>query len=152
MPAALAAQRLLAEEWDVAADVWSAPGWVQLHREGIDCDVWNRFHPDQEPRMPWFTEVLRDAEGPVVAVTDFQKAVPGLIAPWVPGCYATLGTDGFGRSDTRPALRRLFRVDAPSVVVAALSELAVACDVKPDTVTKAIQRYDLGPDAVVERR
>jgi pyruvate dehydrogenase E1 component len=150
MAAALLAQRLLADDWDVTADVWSAPGWVQLHRDGIDCDTFNRFHPDQQPRVPWVTQALRDAEGPVVAVTDYQKAVPGLIAPWVPGRYATLGTDGFGRSDTRPALRRLFRVDAPSIVVAVLADLAVTGDIKPETIAEAIQRYNLDPDAVIE--
>ena len=147
MPLALEAQQLLGEDWDVACDVWSAPGWVQLHRDGVDCDQYNRLHPDAEQRTPIVTQQLTDAEGPVVAVTDFQKAVPGLIAPWVPGRFAVLGTDGFGRSDTRPALRRHFRIDAENIVVAVLSELAEAGDVKPGVVSDAIERYGLDPDA-----
>ena len=147
---ALEAQRLLAEEWDVGADVWSAPGWVQLHRDGVDCDSYNRLHPTEDQRTPYVTQALDGAEGPVVAVSDFQKAVPGLIAPWIPGRYAMLGTDGFGHSDTRAALRRHFRIDAESIAVAVLAELAVAGDVKRETVAEAIQRYDIDPDATTD--
>ena len=150
MPLALEAQRLLGEDWDVACDVWSAPGWVQLHRDGLACDEWNRYHPGEEPRQPLVTRLLADAEGPYVAVTDYQKAVPGLISSWVPGRFAVLGTDGFGRSDTRPALRRHFRIDAESIVVAVLSELVVAGDVKPQTVADAIERYGLDPEATTD--
>ena len=150
MPLALEAQRLLGQDWDVACDVWSAPGWVQLHRDGIDCDQYNRLHPDVQTRIPLVTQLLGDAEGPVVAVTDFQKAVPGLIAPWVPGRFAVLGTDGFGRSDTRAALRRHFRIDAENIVIAVLSELAEAGDIKPETVSDAIERYGLDPDATTD--
>jgi len=150
MPLALAAQRILGEDWDVATDVWSAPGWVQLHRDGLACDEWNRLHPGQEQRTPLVTRLLSQSEGPFVAVTDFQKAVPGLIGRWVPGRYATLGTDGFGRSDTRPSLRRHFRIDAESIAVAVLSELAVAGDVKPEVVSDAIDRYDIDPEATTE--
>jgi pyruvate dehydrogenase E1 component len=147
---ALEAQRLLAEEWDVGADVWSAPGWVQLHRDGVDCDSYNRLHPTEDQRTPYVTQALDGAEGPVVAVSDFQKAVPGLIAPWIPGRYAMLGTDGFGHSDTRAALRRHFRIDAESIAVAVLAELAVAGDVKREVVAEAIQRYDIDPDATTD--
>ncbi len=147
---ALEAQRLLAEEWDVGADVWSAPGWVQLHRDGVDCDSYNRLHPTEDQRTPYVTQALDGAEGPVVAVSDFQKAVPGLIAPWIPGRYAMLGTDGFGHSDTRAALRRHFRIDAESIAVAVLAELAVAGDIKRETVAEAIQRYDIDPDATTD--
>jgi pyruvate dehydrogenase E1 component len=142
-PGAVRAQQMLAEEWDVAADLWSVPGWVQLHRDGLAVDEWNRLNPEEEPRTAIVTDVLGNISGPLVAVTDYQKAVPLLIAPWVPGRLAVLGTDGFGRSDTRPALRRHFQIDAESIVVAVLSELAAAGDIKPETVTEAIQRYDL---------
>ena len=148
MPAALAAQRLLAEDWDVAADVWSVPGWVGLHREAVEIDEWNHLHPVEERRVPYVTQALADVEGPVVAVTDYQKAVPGLIARWVPRPYAILGTDGFGRSDTRPALRRYFRIDAESITIATLYELAEAGEVKHDVVAEAIARYDLDPEVV----
>ena len=146
MPLTLRAQQLLAEDWDVAADVWSAPGWVGLHRDALECDEWNRLHPTEERRVPYVTQALADAEGPVVAVTDFQKAVPGLIARWVPQPYAILGTDGFGHSDTRPALRRHFRIDAESTVIATLYELAEAGDIKYDVVAEAIARYDFNTD------
>jgi pyruvate dehydrogenase E1 component len=144
-PGALRAQQLLADEWDVAADVWSVPGWVQLHRDGLAVDEHNRLHPDDERRRAVVTEVLGEAEGPFVAVTDYQKAVPLLIAPWVPGPFGVLGTDGFGRSDTRPALRRHFQIDAESIVVAVLAELVATDDIKPETLNEAIRQYDLGP-------
>ncbi len=147
MPAALEAQRILGEDWDVATDVWSAPGWVGLHRDAIAADEWNLLHPTEERRVPLVAHALADAEGPCVAVTDYQKAVPGLIAPWVPGGLATLGTDGFGRSDTRPQLRRHFRIDAEHVVVAVLSELAERGDVKREVVADAIARYGIDPEA-----
>ncbi len=149
MVAALEAQRLLSEDWDVAADVWSVPGWVGLHRDGLDCDEHNLLHPDRDPRTPVVTEALGQAQGPFVAVTDYQRAVPGLISPWVPGRYYTLGTDGFGRSDTRTALRRLFRVDAAHIALAALAGLAEAGEVKREAVAEAIDRYDIDPDATV---
>jgi pyruvate dehydrogenase E1 component len=140
---AVRAQQMLADDWGVAADLWSVPGWVQLHRDGLAVDEWNRLNPDEEPRTAIVTDVLSDSVGPFVAVTDYQKAVPLLIAPWVPGRIGVLGTDGFGRSDTRSALRRHFQIDAESIVVAVLAELAVAGDVKPETVAEAIRRYDL---------
>jgi pyruvate dehydrogenase E1 component len=142
-PAVMRAQEMLAEEWDVAADLWSVPGWVQLHRDGLAVDEHNRLNPGDEPRTAVVTDVLEEAAGPFVAVSDYQKAVPLLIAPWVPGRLAVLGTDGFGRSDTRPALRRHFQIDAESIVVAALAELAAAGDIKPEVVTEAISTYDL---------
>ncbi|HSK90448.1 MAG TPA: pyruvate dehydrogenase (acetyl-transferring), homodimeric type, partial [Euzebyales bacterium] len=142
-PSAVQAQQMLADDWGVSADLWSVPGWVQLHRDGLAVNDHNRMHPEDEPRTAIVTEVLRDAPGPFVAVTDYQVAVPQLIQPWVPGRLGVLGTDGFGRSDTRPALRRWFQIDAESIVVTVLSELAVAGDVKPETVTEAIQRYEL---------
>ncbi|CAN5793590.1 pyruvate dehydrogenase (acetyl-transferring), homodimeric type [soil metagenome] len=140
---AIRAQQLLAEDWDVAADLWSVPGWVQLHRDGLTVDEHNRLHPDDEPRTAVVTDVLGEAGGPFVAVTDYQKAVPLLIAPWVPGRLGVLGTDGFGRSDTRPALRRHFQIDAESIVVAVLAELAAAGDIKPEVVAEAIETYEL---------
>jgi pyruvate dehydrogenase E1 component len=139
MTQAIEAQRLLGEDWDVAADLWSVPGWVGLHREALAASGHNLVHPEADPRVPVVTQVLEGAGGPFIAVTDYQRAVPGLIAPWIPGPYATLGTDGFGRSDTRPALRRLFRIDAAHIVVAVLSELAEAGEVKRETVTEALR-------------
>jgi pyruvate dehydrogenase E1 component len=146
MPLALEAQRLLADDFEVAADVWSAPGWQRLRADALAAESWNRLHPDQPPRTPYVTETLTGAPGPVVAVTDWIKAVPDQIARWVPGPYAVLGTDGFGRSDTRPALRRHFRIDAEHIAVAVLYELAQLEAVPPGTVADAIQRYGLDPE------
>lgn len=144
---ALAAQRLLLEEWDVAADVWSAPGWNGLTRDGIACDAWNRLHLDEEPRVPWVTQQLEGTQGPYIAVTDWMKEVAGQITDWIPGRYAVLGTNGFGLSDSRPALRRHFRIDPESIVVTVLAALAVDGDVKTETVEDATKRYGLDPDA-----
>jgi pyruvate dehydrogenase E1 component len=137
---ALEAQQLLANDWGVAADVWSATSWTELRREAIDCDAHNRRHPD-EPRTPFVTRQLDGAPGPVVAVSDWMRAVPDQIAPWVPGDWASLGTDGYGRSDTRPALRRWFSVDAPAIVVATLTELARRGEVKAEAPAEALARY-----------
>ena len=112
---ALEAQRLLAEHHDVAADVWSVTGWKQLRDDAIDCERWNRLHPTEAPRTPYVTEQLGDAEGPVVAVSDWVKAVPDSIARFVPQPYVVLGTDGYGYSDVRAALRRHFEVDAAHI-------------------------------------
>jgi pyruvate dehydrogenase E1 component len=105
------AQELLAADWGIAADVWSATSWTELRREALSCDEWNLLNPGQQPRVPYVTRTLSNTSGPVVAVSDFMRAVPDQIAPWVPSDYASLGTDGFGRSDTRGALRRHFHVD-----------------------------------------
>ncbi len=141
VPWALRAQRLLAKEWSVGAEVWSVPSWTELRREALDCDRWNLTHPAEEHRRPFVTRVLTDAHGPTIAVSDWMRAVPDQIVPWVPGRWASLGTDGFGCSDTRFALRRHFKVDAESIVVAALSELAATAEVKPDVPTEAVRRY-----------
>jgi pyruvate dehydrogenase E1 component len=140
---ALGAQKLLAQEWGVRADVWSATSWTELRREALDCDLHNRLHPDDQ-RTPFVTKQLDGATGPVVAVSDWMRAVPDQIAQWVPGDWSSLGTDGFGRSDTRPSLRRHFQVDAESVVLATLTELARRGEVKADAPAQAIAKYELG--------
>ncbi len=141
MLAAQRAQELLAEEWNVAADLWSATSWNELHRDGIDCEQHNLLHPDEAPRVPYVTSTL-PSDAPVVAVSDFQRAVPDQIARWVPGDYTSLGTDGYGRSDTRAALRRWFRVDAPSIVISSLEQLARRGEVPAETVKEAFERYE----------
>ena len=112
MPSALRAAELLAEDWDVAADVWSVTSWGELNRDGVAIEKERLRHPDRPAGTPYITQVLADAAGPVVAVSDWMRAVPEQIRPWVPGTYITLGTDGFGFSDTRPAARRYFNTDA----------------------------------------
>jgi pyruvate dehydrogenase E1 component len=146
MQMAMEAQKLLAEDWGVAADVWSAPGWQRLRADGLAAETWNRLHPGETPRVPYVTEALEGVAGPVVAVTDWMKAVPDQIARWVPAPYAVLGTDGFGRSDTRPALRRHFRIDKENIAVAVLAELAGMGAIEPATVAEAIGRYGLDPE------
>jgi pyruvate dehydrogenase E1 component len=144
---AVQAQSLLADDWGVAADVWSATSWNELRRDAVACEEWNLLHPD-EPRTPYVTTALGDAPGPVVGVSDFMRAVPDQISRWVPGDWESLGTDGFGRSDTRAALRRHFHIDAESIAVAVLQSLARRGEVKAEVVAQAVERYALREDAV----
>jgi pyruvate dehydrogenase E1 component len=130
----------------VAADVWSATSYQQLRAEALETERWNRLHPEEARRLPYVTQLLEGAEGPVVAVSDSIKAVPDQIARWVPSPLVPLGTDGFGRSDTRAALRRHFEIDAEHIVVATLAALAEFGDVKPEAVQEAIGRYGIDPD------
>ncbi len=137
----LRAQDLLAADWGVAADVWSATSWTELRRDGVATEREALLHPDAEHREPWVTQVLAEAAGPVVAVSDWMRAVPDLIRQWVPGDYVTLGTDGFGFSDTRPAARRVFAVDAESVVVAVLAALGRVGELDTAVAAEAARRY-----------
>ena len=146
MLAALDAQVTLADEFDVAADVWSATSYKVLRDEALGVERWNRLHPTDAPQVPYVTQCLGDVDGPIVAVTDFVKAVPDQIARFVPASFVSLGTDGFGYSDTRMALRRHFEVDAAHLVVAVLESLARQGDLKGERVAEAIRRYDLDPD------
>ena len=143
---ALRAQALLAEHHDVAADVWSATSYQTLRHDALEAERWNRLHPGEPRRQPFVTELLEPHPGPVVAVSDWMRAVPDQIARWVPQPYLSLGTDGFGRSDHRPALRRFFEIDAEHVVVATLAALAEMDEVKPEQVAEAIERYELDPE------
>jgi pyruvate dehydrogenase E1 component len=146
MLAALRAQEILAERFDVAADVWSATSYQQLRDDALRCERWNRLHPAEPAKVPYVTRTLESAAGPVVAATDYLKAVPDMVARWIPRPFTSLGTDGFGRSDTRDALRRFFEVDAEHIVVAALSSLCQQGLVPAGVVTKAIQEFGIGPD------
>ena len=139
---ALKAQQLLAQDWGVAADVWSATSWAELRRDAVRTEEHNLLHPSDEPRVPYVTRRLSESTGgPVVAVSDFMRAVPDLISRWVPGDYTSLGTDGFGMSDTRHALRRHFHVDAESIVVATLRQLARRGEVPAEAATEAAKKY-----------
>jgi len=140
---ALEAQQLLADDWNVAADVWSVTSWNELRRDGLEAEEHNFLNPSAEPRTPYVTEKLRGAEGPVVATSDFMAAVPDQIREFVPGDYLTLGADGFGFSDTRAAARRFFKIDGPSMVVRTLQALARRGDVDRSVVQQAIDRYQL---------
>jgi pyruvate dehydrogenase E1 component len=141
---ALRAQELLAQDWDVAVDVWSAPGWNRLLRDGTAAEAFNRTNPDAEPRLPMVTRILEPGrDRPFVAVSDWMRATPFQIADFVPGPFAALGTDGFGRSGTREELRRLHRIDAHSVVYCALAELVKLGDKDRSVLSEAIERYAL---------
>ncbi|GGK88356.1 pyruvate dehydrogenase (acetyl-transferring), homodimeric type [Mangrovihabitans endophyticus] len=138
---ALKAQQLLAQDWGVAADVWSVTSWTELRRDAVETEEHNLLHPGEEPRTPYVQRKLEGTEGPVVAVSDFMRAVPDLIARWVPNDYTSLGTDGFGMSDTRHALRRHFHVDAESVTVATLRQLALRGQVPAHVPAEAASKY-----------
>lgn len=148
MHAALEAQARLSEDYDVAADVWSATSYERLRTDALTVERWNRLHPTEEPRSPYVSTVLQGVEGPIVAVSDFMKAVPDQIARWVPRPYVPLGTDGFGFSDTRSALRRHFEVDAAHITVAVLAELAAIGDIKAEVAAQAIRDFDLDADSI----
>ncbi|MGV1004943.1 MAG: pyruvate dehydrogenase (acetyl-transferring), homodimeric type [Candidatus Nanopelagicales bacterium] len=143
IPWALKAQRLLAEDWGVAADVWSVTSWTELRRDGLESDKHNLFYPTGEQRVPYVTERLTGTAGPIVAVSDYMQALQDTIRPWVPGDYATLGTDGWGMSDTRGALRRHFLVDAESIVCKTLESLAKRGEVDRQVVRNALDQYKL---------
>ena len=123
------AARILREEWGVAADTWSVTSWNELARDAVAAEEWSLLHPAESPRTPYVTDKLAGSNGPVVAVSDYMRAVPLQIARWVPGDYRVLGADGFGFADTRPAARRFFHIDAQSVVVQALQALADAGEI-----------------------
>ena len=137
---ALKAQKLLAEDWGVAASVWSVTSWNELRRDGLEVDRHNMLNPKNK-KTAYIADKLRGTEGPVIAVSDFMRAVQDQISPWVPNAFVSLGTDGFGLSDTRGALRRHFKVDAESITVATLAELAKAGEVKESVVQEAIDKY-----------
>ena len=143
VPWALEAQQLLREDWGVVADVWSVTSWGELRRDGLAADEQAFLHPEQEPRVPYVTQRLQDAPGPVVAVSDYMRQVQDQIGPWVPGDFASLGADGFGFSDTRPAARRFFHIDGPSVAVRALQMLAKRGEIDPSVAREAAERYRL---------
>ena len=136
------AQELLQKDWGVSADVWSVTSWNELRRDGLAVDRHNLLHPSDK-KSAYLTDRLKDAQGPVIAVSDYMRTVQDQIAPWIPQQFASLGTDGFGLSDTRGALRRHFKVDAESIVVATLAQLAKSGDVKESVVQEALNKYRL---------
>jgi pyruvate dehydrogenase E1 component len=146
--AAMEARETLAADWDVSADAWSVTSYSELRGDCLSVERWNRLHPTEASRGAYVTESLAGWGGPVVAVSDYLRAVPDQVARWVPRPLTALGTDGFGRSDTRGALRRFFEVDAAHVVVAVLAALARSGEAKVQEVAAAIARYDIDPDAV----
>jgi pyruvate dehydrogenase E1 component len=142
----LAAADLLRDDWGVSADVYSVTSFTELRREGMEVERWNLLHPDEEPRRAWVERTLEDADGPVVAATDYMRAFADQIRPWVHAPYRVLGTDGFGRSDYRKALRAFFEVDRHHVALAALTSLAAEGAVDAAIPGKAIRSYDIDPE------
>jgi pyruvate dehydrogenase E1 component len=136
------AQELLQKDWGVSADVWSVTSWNELRRDGLAVDRHNLLNPSNK-KSAYLTDRIKDAQGPVIAVSDYMRTVQDQIAPWIPQQFASLGTDGFGLSDTRGALRRHFKVDAESIVVATLAQLAKSGDVKESVVQEALNKYRL---------
>ena len=140
---ALEAQELLAADFGVAADVWSVTSWSELRRDGMACDEQDFLHPDRERRVPWVTQKLADAKGPVLAVSDYMRAVQDQIRQYVPGDFMSLGADGFGFSDTRAAARRFFHIDGPSLAVRTLQMLARQGAVPAEHAVQAAKKYRL---------
>jgi pyruvate dehydrogenase E1 component len=145
---ALRAQEVLAERFDVAADVWSVPSFQQLRNDALEVDRWNRLHPDDEPRVPYLLQQLTSAEGPMVAATDYMKAVPDMISPWLDRSYTVLGTDGFGRSDTREALRTHFEVNPEHITYAALHGLCHSGQGSREELRRAIEELGIDTERV----
>jgi pyruvate dehydrogenase E1 component len=148
----IAAADLLGEDFGVAADVWSATSFTELRRDGMAVERWNRLHPTETPRVAFVEEAFGERTGPFVAATDYMRAFADQIREWVPGRYTTLGTDGFGRSDYRNALRRFFEVDRHHVAVAALEALARDGAVEPAVVGQAIEKYEIDTESAAPWR
>ena len=144
----IAAQSILAEQFGVAAEVYSAPSFPMLRRDALTVDRWNRLHPAEKQRTPFISTVLGPKGGPIVAATDWMKALPDLVRPWIDAPFVTLGTDGFGRSDTRESLRAYFEIDPPSIAAAALSALAAAGDITAAAAAKGIEQLGVDPEKV----
>ncbi|MDF3009543.1 MAG: pyruvate dehydrogenase subunit [Burkholderiales bacterium] len=144
----LAAADMLESEWGVAADVWSATSFTELRRDGLAAERWNLLHPEAKPRVPYVTKALQEKSGPVVASSDYIKTFADQIRPFIPQgrSYRVLGTDGFGRSDSRAKLRHFFEVDRCFVAIAALRALMDSGELKAKTVADAIKKYDINPD------
>ena len=145
---ALRAQEILAERYDVSADVWSATSYKLLRNDAIRCQRWNMLHPADAPRKSYLENLLATEQGAFVAVSDNVRTVPEQIAPWVPGGLFALGTDGFGRSDTRARLRRFFQVDAESTVIGTLYALAEKNLVARNVAAQAIKDLGVDPEKI----
>jgi pyruvate dehydrogenase E1 component len=143
-----AAAELLEKDWGVAADVWSATSFTELRRDGLAAERWNLLHPEAKPRVPYVTKALQETAGPVIAASDYMKTFAEQIRPFIPQdrAYRVLGTDGFGRSDSRAKLRHFFEVDRGFVAVAALKALAERGEGKPKAVAEAMKKYGIDPD------
>ena len=143
VPWAYEAQTLLRDDWGVSADIWSVTSWTELRRDGLAHDEAVFLYPDTDFEKPYITSKLEDEAGPFLGVSDYMHAVPDMVRPWIPGDYATLGADGFGFSDTRPAARRAFKIDGPSIVVRVLQQLVKRGEMDSNAPAQAIAKYRL---------
>jgi pyruvate dehydrogenase E1 component len=143
---ALQAQDILEEKYGVAADVWSVTSYKALYVDGVEAERWNRLHPGAKPRVPYITKTLGDAPGVLVAASDYLKTLPNMVSKWLPRRLASLGTDGFGRSEGRQSLRDFFEVDARSITLAALHELHQDGKIERAVIEKAIKDLGINPD------
>ncbi len=144
---ALRAQQILAEKYNIASTVYSATSYQMLRKDAIECERHNRLHPDAPKKVPFVAQVLGGTKGPIIATSDYMRALPETVAPYLNGRMLALGTDGFGRSETRKALRRFFEVDAENVAVAALYSLFQQGQLDPGTVKQAIADLGINSDA-----
>jgi pyruvate dehydrogenase E1 component len=144
----LEAQRVLAERYGVAADVWSVTSYKELRRDGLEVERWNMLHPTQPRRLPYVTRCLADAPGVFVAASDYMKTLPDSVARWFPKLPVSLGTEGFGRSDGRKALRDFFEVDARHITFATLSALAREDCLDAAVVRQAMRELDINPEKI----
>jgi pyruvate dehydrogenase E1 component len=140
------AAELLRNDWNVESDLWSCPSFTELSREGRACERWNRLHPTETPKQSHVANCLNNAQGPVIAASDYNRAFADQIRAYIKAPYTVLGTDGFGRSDTREQLRRFFEVDRYHIAVAALKSLADLGQFDPAKVEVAIAKYGIAPD------
>jgi pyruvate dehydrogenase E1 component len=144
---ALRAQEMLATKYNVAADVWSVTSYVNLRRDVVTTDRWNRLHPNEEPRKAYIAQVMEGTQGPIIASSDYIKVLKDQLSSHLGGRLTALGTDGFGRSENREHLRRFFEIDAESIVAAALSRLAREGKMDPNAAAQAIRDLGLNPEA-----
>jgi pyruvate dehydrogenase E1 component len=142
----LKAQEILESKYGVASDVWSVTSYKQLYRDGNDCERWNMLHPGEKPKVPYVTQQLQATDGVLVAASDYMKVLPESLSQWMPRPLVSLGTDGFGRSEGRAALRDFFEVDAKHIVLATLHALAREKKIESKTVNQAIKDLGVNPE------
>jgi pyruvate dehydrogenase E1 component len=145
---AVKAQKILAEQFGIGADVWSVTSYNELRRDALSVERWNRLHPAEQPKTPYLLQALGEIDMPIIAASDYMKIVPDQIAPWLPGRLTSLGTDGFGRSENREHLRRFFEVDASSIAAAALAALARWGRFDSQKADQAIRDLGINPDVM----
>jgi len=146
LPEVIRAQEVLESKYNVSADIWSVTSYTELYREGHAIERWNMLHPGESPRVPYVTQCLKSAPGVFIAASDYVKAMPDTIDRWLPRPMVALGTDGFGRSETRAALREFFEVDYRYVIVATLSALARDGKIAASVVDEAIKAHNINPE------